>query len=73
LIEAFRNAGLDQFRWRDPPYEYEHEKLPFDILAGSSSLREQIEAGVPAEAIARSWEPEVAAFEAVRQTFVSYS
>jgi len=73
LIEAFRNAGLDEFRWREPPYEYEHEKRPFDILAGSSSLREQIEAGLSAEAIARSWEPEVAAFDVVRKTFVSYS
>ena len=32
-----------------PPYEYEHEKLPIDILAGSADLREQIEAGVPAQ------------------------
>ena len=35
------------FQWRQPPYEYEHEKLPFDILAGSSELRHQIEAGMP--------------------------
>ena len=53
LIAAFRAADPDRFRWRDPPYEYEHEKLPIDILAGSSALREQIEAGVPARDIAR--------------------
>ena len=46
----------ERFEWREPPYEYEHEKLPIDILAGSSELREQIEAGVPAREIARSWE-----------------
>ena len=72
LTEAFRNAGREQFRWREPPYEYEHHKLPIDILAGSSSLREQIEAGVAAEAIARSWEGDVAAFDAVRQRFLRY-
>ena len=44
-----------KFEWRQPPYEYEHEKLPFDILAGSSELREQIEAGVSLAAIASSW------------------
>ena len=43
-IAAFRAADPDRFRWRDPPYEYEHDKLPIDILAGSSELREQIEA-----------------------------
>ena len=45
LVAAFRAADPERFRWRDPPYEYEHEKLPFDILAGSSELREQIEVG----------------------------
>ena len=45
LLAAFRAADPDRFRWRDPPYEYEHTKLPIDILAGSSELREQIEAG----------------------------
>src|SRR4029077_14871540 len=70
LTEAFRNASLDRFRWRDPPYEYEHEKLPFDILAGSATLREQIEANVPAETIASSWEVSVSAFEKIRRQFL---
>jgi uncharacterized protein YbbC (DUF1343 family) len=73
LLEAFRNTNRDRFEWRDPPYEYEHHKLPVDILAGSSSLREQIEAGVPAETIARSWESDVAAFNALRSRFLTYS
>ena len=72
LTEVFRAAGPEQFGWRPPPYEYELEKLPFDILAGSSALREQIEAGVPAETIARGWEPEVAKFEQVRRRFLVY-
>ncbi len=72
LTELFRHAGPDRFAWRDPPYEYEHEKLPFDILAGSSDLRERIEAGERAEDIARSWEPAVQQFDAVRQRFLLY-
>jgi len=72
LIAAFRAAGPDRFRWRDPPYEYEQEKLPFDILAGSSALRERIEDGMPARAIARSWEEAVATFSAVREPFLLY-
>jgi uncharacterized protein YbbC (DUF1343 family) len=72
LIEAFRAAAPGEFAWREPPYEYEHERLPIDILAGSSELREQIDAGVPAEVIARSWGPGVAAFEQVRSQFLLY-
>ncbi len=72
LTEAFRAADPGAFEWRQPPYEYEHEKLPFDILAGVSETREQIEQGVPAEAIARSWEPEVATFMKIRERFLLY-
>ena len=72
LVAAFRAAESDRFRWREPPYEYEHDKLPFDILAGSSGLREQIEAGEPAEEIARSWEPAVAPFKRIRDRFLMY-
>jgi uncharacterized protein YbbC (DUF1343 family) len=73
LIGAFRSAGTGRFVWREPPYEYEHEKLPIDILAGSSDLRQQIEAGVPAREIARSWEAGVKQFDTdVRARFLAY-
>jgi uncharacterized protein YbbC (DUF1343 family) len=71
LVAAFREADR-QFAWRPPPYEYEHDKLPFDILAGSAELREQIEAGVAPEDIARSWEPSVDDFNRVRSRFLLY-
>jgi uncharacterized protein YbbC (DUF1343 family) len=71
LVAACRSADSG-FKWRDPPYEYEHVKLPFDILAGSSELREQIEAGVNVREIARSWEPAVADFNRVRSHFLLY-
>ncbi len=72
LLVAFRACGSDQFAWRPPPYEYEHHKLPFDILAGSSELREQVQAGLPAREIARSWETSASDFEALRKRFLLY-
>jgi len=72
LIEAFRAAAPDQFRWKDPPYEYEYEKMPIDCLAGSATLREQIDAGVPARDIAASWDGPVRAFERLRAEFMLY-
>jgi uncharacterized protein YbbC (DUF1343 family) len=72
LAAALRAADPDRFRWRDPPYEYEHDKLPFDILAGSSELREEIERGTPARQIARSWEEPVRRFNTLRERFLLY-
>jgi len=72
LIEAFRAANPDRFAWKAPPYEYEHDRIPIDVLAGSTELREQIEAGVPARAIAQSWEPATQAFLRLRERFLLY-
>ena len=72
LLEAFRAGGPDLFKWKDPPYEYELEKNPFDVLAGSSQLRDQLESGVPARDIARSWEKAVAEFMRIRERCLLY-
>lgn len=72
LLETFRASDPDRLLWRDPPYEYEHERLPIDVLAGSPVLREQIESGMAAEEIARSWESTVEEFDRVRRTFLLY-
>jgi len=72
LIEAFRAADPERFGWKQPPYEYEYDRLPIDLLAGSSQLREQIEAGVPSAEIARSWEEPVRAFAAIRAKYLLY-
>jgi len=73
LLESFRAADRDRFTWRDPPYEYELERNPFDVLAGSPTLREQLEGGVASDEIARSWEAGVKEFQAIRKRFLLYS
>jgi uncharacterized protein YbbC (DUF1343 family) len=72
LIAAFHRAVPDQPLWRQPPYEYEKEKLPIEILAGSSRFREQIEAGESAARIAESWRADEDAFRTLRAPFLLY-
>jgi uncharacterized protein YbbC (DUF1343 family) len=72
VMAACRRADPSRFAWRQPPYEYEHDKMPIDILAGSPVLREQIEGGLGARAIAASWEAGVAAFEPARRACLRY-
>ena len=71
-MSAFRASDPAKFKWKDPPYEYEHERIPIDVLAGSTELREQIDGGVPPGEIARSWEKDVAEFERIRKKFLLY-
>ena len=72
LLREFYGAAPNAFKWRDPPYEYEHDKMPIDILAGSPSLREQIERQVPLEEIVGSWRPGEAEFAATRRPYLLY-
>jgi uncharacterized protein YbbC (DUF1343 family) len=72
LIQMFLKSSPATFAWRQPPYEYEHEKLPIDILAGSSRLRQQIESQVHPTQIAESWQEDEAAFRTRRQPFLLY-
>jgi uncharacterized protein YbbC (DUF1343 family) len=72
LIELFHRFDPQKFAWRQPPYEYEKEKLPFDILSGGDTLRVQIERGMPAKDIAASWQQDEAAFRKLREPYLLY-
>jgi len=52
----------DKFKFKGPPYEYEYEKMPFDILAGDTSLREALLAGDSAEGMRARWEEDYGAW-----------
>ena len=72
LLREFRASAPTQFAWRQPPYEYEHDKLPIDILAGSPALREQIESQAPLADIVASWNGGEDAFRSLREQFLLY-
>ena len=46
LIGTARQALGERYEWLPPPYEYEPDKMPFDILTGSSAARAAIDAGL---------------------------
>jgi uncharacterized protein YbbC (DUF1343 family) len=72
LIDAIKAAGPASFAWRRPPYEYEHDKEPIDILAGSPALRTAIDAGARAEELVPEWERDARPFEKVRADYLIY-
>jgi uncharacterized protein YbbC (DUF1343 family) len=68
---AFDMYGAN-FRWKDPPYEYEYDRNPFDLIAGTSALREAIERGDALEQIEDSWRHPLKEFKAIRAKFLLY-
>lgn len=72
ILLAIRNLYPKIKLWRQPPYEYEFEKLPIDILSGSDRLRNDIEKEVPLKDMKDWWEKESLAFEKVRNRYLLY-
>lgn len=62
----------EEFRWKEPPYEYVYDKNPFDVIAGTDKLREAIERGDSIETIAASWTKGLEKFRSERQGFLLY-
>jgi len=71
-ISAVRALYPDRFAWREPPYEYEAEKLPIEILCGSQEIPRSIEAGTPPSEIRASWQSELAQFLKIRVKYLLY-
>jgi uncharacterized protein YbbC (DUF1343 family) len=72
LLDMFRRFNTSMYAWRQAPYEYEHEKVPFDILSGSDTLRRQIEAETPIAEIAEGWRQDEKTFEKLRSGYLLY-
>ncbi len=72
LLQAILRCYPDAFEWKSPPYEYEHERMPIDLILGDRDLREQIEGMVPVGTLESQWQEGLQSFERLRQTCLMY-
>jgi uncharacterized protein YbbC (DUF1343 family) len=72
MVKAAYDLYPEQFRWKQPPYEYVYDRNPFDVIAGTSSIREGIEAGGSLESIEESWGEGLQEFRQVRKKYLLY-
>jgi uncharacterized protein YbbC (DUF1343 family) len=72
MLEEFRAEEPAKFGWREPPYEYEHEKMPIDILYGSSRLRTHIDNGGTAKTLMDAAREDEERFLVTRKPFLLY-
>jgi uncharacterized protein YbbC (DUF1343 family) len=72
LIDGFRRENRDAFAWRQPPYEYEHDKQPIDILYGSDRLRATLDGDGDLNRLIASWRADEDDFRRQREPFLLY-
>ncbi len=72
LLVAIRHLYPEQFAWRQPPYEYETVRLPFDLLTGDDAIRRGLENGLSAAELEASWHKDLVEFMEVRRESLLY-
>jgi uncharacterized protein YbbC (DUF1343 family) len=72
VIKLIHDLYPNGFEWQTPPYEYVFDRYPFDVIAGTFKLREQIENGVSVEELAASWQADERRFTEQRAKYLLY-
>ena len=73
ILKSVKELYPAELLWRDPPYEYETKRVPFDILAGTSRLRKEIEQGEELDCMEQWWQEQCVYFNrTIRKRFLRY-
>ncbi|HSS19350.1 MAG TPA: DUF1343 domain-containing protein [Pyrinomonadaceae bacterium] len=72
MVKVAFDLYRPDFRWKEPPYEYVYDRNPFDVIAGTSSIREAFEKGTNLTEIVNGWSDELDAFRGVRERYLLY-
>lgn len=69
-VQAVLSA--DEFEFKAPPYEYEYDRLPMDLILGSACLRQHLAEGQDLDQAAASWQQDLGAFQQESAKFYLY-
>lgn len=72
LLQGMIHLYPDQFAYKEPPYEYEFERLPMDLILGDRQVRIALEEGVDIIELERSWEDELHGFTELCRSVLLY-
>lgn len=72
LVKTIFEMYPNKFKWKETPYEYEFDRNPFDVIAGSLKLRRSIENGDSLRNIQKSWQADEEEFKEIRGKYLLY-
>ncbi len=67
LIRFLLMIYPEDFKWLNPPYEYETTRLPIDILIGSQRIRKALENQVDIDLLETEWSEELSSYLNLRE------
>jgi uncharacterized protein YbbC (DUF1343 family) len=73
LLQAILRNHPDDFKWKQPPYEYEYERLPIDLILGSDTVRIRLQAMESVSDLEAAWQADLAAYDRMRRRYFLYT
>ena len=72
LLAAVLQLYPDDFQWKAPPYEYEYDKLPIDLILGGDHIRKALAAGATIAELQAGWQADLESFVELSRPFQMY-
>ncbi|MDP3478741.1 MAG: DUF1343 domain-containing protein [Desulfoprunum sp.] len=72
LLQAVLQLYPEEFCYKQPPYEYEFERLPIDLILGDGEVRWLLEDGVSVLKLEESWQAGLENFKQLRRSYLLY-
>ncbi len=72
LLQLILKFHAKEFAYKRPPYEYETEKMPIDLILGSRQLREQLEGMEDLITLEQHWQAGLERFKTLSQNYYLY-
>ncbi|MDY6954851.1 MAG: DUF1343 domain-containing protein [Thermodesulfobacteriota bacterium] len=72
ILQAVVSLYPDQFQWKRPPYEYELEKMPFDMITGDPGIRQAMVDAMPVTDLEKTWQDDLEEFKDMRKAYLLY-
>ncbi len=72
LLQAVMAVHADSFAWKSPPYEYEFERRPIDLIIGDTDIRRRLENLEDPSAIFGSWRPALDQYRCMCKQYYLY-
>ena len=73
LLQVVMKLYPEGFSYKEPPYEYEYERLPMDLILGDKEVRQALEDGLPIKEIEAGWQEGLREFLEIRKKYLLYA
>ncbi|MEN8258606.1 MAG: DUF1343 domain-containing protein [Thermodesulfobacteriota bacterium] len=72
ILQAIMTLYPELFAYKQPPYEYEYDILPMDLILGSQEVRLALEEGTATVELEEGWQDALDEFDRLRRNYFLY-